>query len=535
MPEPGPFTTIALTAGLLTEIAAGILRHYLQMLDDTLVGRMLKRVGLVQPNFDERLHDTLNKALRFYFDKYPQRELTGIITFFRDPIVAKQIGGYILDRQPINQVEIDLALDKHLDRETNTKLLIPKRGFKPEQIIPDFIECYRKVLCEQLSVPQMAILLEVVDQTNTLVAEIQASEERMKSYITELLATKLSPAFLGAAYKAGQKELANQLTEEMDATGLIQTNQAVKTIQARLHHLPALFENGLCKGRPLKIAIDEYFISHGLDQDTLADWRQTFIETLAQVSGNQQSLKPYFSGDTLLGGFRLCGISEKLCTTRFSIFLLPPSQDRNVYLELGIAIGIGAPFFLIQHYEAHIPSVLEGLTRYVKGGLFRTMRRELASRIEEYNFGVVRFTTNLPTASNKSEYLIAAGELIEDEDFEASVAEALGNAYSDLKVVSLTERLRTKSESSWILEQLVEAIQASRFAIYRVDESSSPTTFLALGISIGLNRPFLMIHRTGREVPLDIRGMTIYQFNSFVNLKKEIVLRHQLFFERYAK
>jgi hypothetical protein len=29
------------------------------------------------------------------------QKLSGIIVFFSDPVVARQIGGYILDRQPI--------------------------------------------------------------------------------------------------------------------------------------------------------------------------------------------------------------------------------------------------------------------------------------------------------------------------------------------------------------------------------------------------------------------------------------------------
>jgi len=495
---------------------------------------MLNWAGLIEPNFDERLRDTLSKALTLYFETHPLYKLTGIAAFFRDPAVARQIGDYILDRRPIDQGEIQEALDRHLGSDDITRVLIKERGLEPERIVPDFLKCYREVLNRQLSVPQMAILLEVLDQTDTLVAEIQASEERLKQFITELLDSKLSTEALRTAYQAGQQELADDLTEEMGAAGLVQPDQAAETIQTQLQPLPALFAEGLCKGRPLHIAPDEYFVSHGFDADTLADWRQTLAETLAHAAGAQEPLKPYFAGDTLLGGFRLCGISEKLCAIRFSVFLLPPSEDRNVYLELGIAIGLGAPFFLIEHYEAKIPPALESLSRYTRGGLFRTMRRELAGQIEEYDFGVVRFVADLPTAGDQPKYLVGAGELIEDEDFECAISEAIGSKYPRLEAVSLTEQLGTVSESGWVLEQLVEAVQTSHFAIYRVDEDCSPTTLLALGISIGLNRPFLMTCRAGRAVPQDIQGISIYQFKSFVQLKAEIVPKYQVFFNRYA-
>jgi hypothetical protein len=532
---PEPFTAAALTAGILTNIAADILEHYAQALEGTLVGRMLKWTGLIEPNFDDRLRDTLSKALGLYFETHPEYKLTGITAFFHDPAVARQIGGYILDRKPIDQDEIEQALACHLDSDAITEVLLKQRGLEPERIVPDFLECYRRVLNQQLSVPQMGILLEVLEQTDALVAEIQASEARLKDYIAELLESKLSPEALSTTYQAGQQELAADLTEEMDSAGLVRPDQAVETIRARLHPLPALFAAGLCKGRPLYVAADEYFVSHGFDADTLADWRQTLAETLAHAAGTQEPLKPYFAGDTLLGGFRLCGISEKLCATRFSVFLLPPSQDRNVYLELGIAIGLGAPFFLIQHYEADIPPVLEGLGRYTKGGLFRTMRRELAGQIEEYDFGVVRFLIDLPAAGSQAKYLIAAGGLIEDEDFEYAVTKTIESKYPSLKAISLTEQGEATTESGWMLEHLVQAIQASRFSIHRVDEECSATTFLALGISIGLNRPFLMVRRARRDVPLDIRGMGIYQFPNFTTLRREILQRHQSFFERHAR
>lgn len=530
---PEPFTAIPVTAGILTNIATDILKAQAQSLDGTLAGQALKWAGLMEPNLHDRLHEILWKALDLYFKTYPDRDVLGVDSFFLDATVSRAIGRCILERQPIDWPLMHQAFDRQIGIYHSSQQWFQAQGLTAEPIINDFINCYRQVLREQLSLPQVVVLLELLNQNETVVAEIRASEQRLRQYIAELQTNQLAPPTLKWAYLQGQQQLAGTLSNAISPDP-ISPDQSVKVMQARLQPTPALFATGLCKGRLLSAKPDQYFVSHGFSPDLLADWRQALVAGLVQTD-DRAPLQPYFAGDTLLGGFRLCGICDQLYTSRFSMFLLPPSQDRNVYLELGIAIGLGAPFFLIQHYEAEVPDGLAGLSRYVKGGLFRTMRRELAGQIEEYDFGVVQFVANLPPAGSQPQYLIAAGDLIEDEDFEGSIGDALGSQYPHLSAVSLSHPRNGAETSAWLLDQWVETIQAARFAIYRVDEACSPTTFLALGISIGLNRPFLMVHRANREVPLDLRGLGMYQFPNFVALQQAIVPQHQAFFDQYAQ
>ncbi len=321
----------------------------------------------------------------------------------------------------------------------------------------------------------------------------------------------------------------------MEAAKLARPDEALQTIQERLRTLPILFTGGLCKGRVLQAAPQQFFVSHGFPPEALADWRKTLNEALAQAGKSSEVLTPYFSGDSIMGGFRLCGICEKLYATRFSIFLLSPSQDRNVYLELGIAIGISAPIFLIQHYEAAIPPILEGLSRYTRGGQFRTMRRELADQIEEYDFGALRFDNNQPdfTDDQSPQYLVLAGECPDDLEFEGSVVDAITKVYPHLEAVSLSQM--KSASTTWMIEDMVRSLQKARFAIYRVSEKSSPTTFMALGISIALNRPFLMIREADSEVPIDLRGIGLYQYSNFVTLEENLIHHHQDFFKKFAR
>jgi hypothetical protein len=534
---PEPFTAIPVTAGILTNIATDILKSHAQSLEGTLVGKVLKAAGIIEPDLYDRLRETLIKALDLYFNRYPHRNLLGMDCFFLDLEVSGAIGSCILNHESIDYTKMQQAFDRLISNE-NSQQQIQSQGLDSEQIVNDFIGCCQQVLREQLSLPLFVVLSELTNQNRTVVQEIRASEQRMREYIAELKADRLSPQSLNNAYLQGQRDLAISFAQEFRFPPLAPNYDyimALQAIEARLDPIPDLFSKGLCKGRILSAKPDRYFVAHGFTADLLADWRQAIVAGITEAAGYYHKLEPDFAGDRLLGGFRLCGICDRLYTSLFSMFLLPPSQDRNVYLELGIAIGLGAPFFLIQHYEAEIPEVLAGLSRYVKGGLFRTMRREIAGQIEEYDFGVVHFVANLPQAGSQPTYLIAGGESIDDEDFEGSIGDAVRTKYPHLEMVSLTDRLSGGANSGWILDRLVESIQSSRLAIYRVDEDSSPTTFLALGISIGLNRPFLMVHRKERELPLDLRGMGMYQFPNFTELERDIIPRHKELFDRYAR
>jgi len=253
-----PFTPAVLTAGILTNIATDILKHHAQALEGTLVGRMLKWAGLIEPNFDDRLRDTLSKALSLYFETHTQYKLTGVTAFFRDPAVARQIGGYILDRKPLDQGQIQQALDRHLGSDAITKTLIPQRGLEPERIVPSFLECYRRVLGEQLSVPQMAILLEIVDQTDTVITEMRASEERLAAVVQQVISRVDAQAEKLDGIDADLQAIKQHLGLDRPQTVIIEE------IKAALDAAPRgeMFKlGGLCSGYPLRPMPDRYFVA----------------------------------------------------------------------------------------------------------------------------------------------------------------------------------------------------------------------------------------------------------------------------------
>ena len=141
MTIPEPFTFVALSAGILTNVATDILIHHTQALENTLVGKMLKWTGFIEPNFDDRMWDTVRKALGLYLETYPEYKLSGVMAFFRDSSVAGQIGSYkIKQRIPfLDQTRWEQILE-------SKKLLAKECGVSPELIVDLFNRIHKEAL-----------------------------------------------------------------------------------------------------------------------------------------------------------------------------------------------------------------------------------------------------------------------------------------------------------------------------------------------------------------------------------------------------
>lgn len=59
MTDLSPFAPITLAGGILANLATDLLKHHAQALEGTLAGRLLKRLGLLEPSFQDRLRDAL--------------------------------------------------------------------------------------------------------------------------------------------------------------------------------------------------------------------------------------------------------------------------------------------------------------------------------------------------------------------------------------------------------------------------------------------------------------------------------------------
>jgi hypothetical protein len=299
--------------------------------------------------------------------------------------------------------------------------------------------------------------------------------------------------------------------------------EVAKEIEARIAATPRgmMFEaGGLCAGYSLHPAPDQFFVGHETSAEKVEDLR----ESLSQGFANTQ-LTPCTADQGVRAGHRLCNIAAQIQTTRFCIFDLPEQPDRNVYLELGIAIGLGRPFVLTRSENAAIPSLVQGV-ELLEFSSYSGLRRRLKNQAQVGQFLPLKTPEAPPDRGDY--YYIADGEF-EQDDFREAITNALYNY-----AVQRAELYEGGGESQMLLTSLVGTIKAARFGIYRIDEQASANTFLALGIAIGLGRPWLLVAREGHRVPLDVRGLSIFNFRSFNQVEREFVNRYRSFLDRYA-
>jgi len=108
--------------------------------------------------------------------------------------------------------------------------VLQQRGGQIERIVPDFLACYRQTLNEQTDVGERAILLTVLDASDRVVAEMRASEERLKTFVTKALQAQsaITPA-LALDQVVGRYRLQRQLTTGTFGTLYLAESQETAT------------------------------------------------------------------------------------------------------------------------------------------------------------------------------------------------------------------------------------------------------------------------------------------------------------------
>lgn len=291
---------------------------------------------------------------------------------------------------------------------------------------------------------------------------------------------------------------------------------------------PLFTENGPCSGIPLEPFSNQYFVAQEFNE-TKNDLRETL-----EASFKELGFSPISAEDFMWTENILCKIAALIQGTPFGVYQLSTSQNRNVYLELGIAIGLHKPFVLIKDREA-IPATIVRDIEYYQIDDYLSARHELGGLLEKYITYIGRYQPKELSNRVPAQNAVISNWESDSVDISITIAKQLKfSGYNPIIIGKRDQKLENYliSEVKIAVPQFAEtrdeiykAIKASKFGVFHVDKLKSPNNFLALGIAIGLNRPFLPIKQVRNELPNDLNYLSPLVYSGFTDLEKILRVR----------
>jgi hypothetical protein len=394
---------------------------------------------------------------------------------------------------------------------------------------PDYAQLTRNLVQQAISLFKKLVIKNESAFRKAILAEVMGNEELTRSigaFLSSRFELTLGNLHIIEQKLDDQSEKLDQIEQAIKQhLGLDRPREIIiQEIQAAIETAPRgpMFEvGGLCDGYLLQPLPDRYFVAQEFSPDR-EDLRQTLAEALTDFG-----LQPICADDFYWPGSILCKICALIQDTPLGVYQLTVSQNRNVYLELGIAVGLGRPFLLVKEREAEVAPLVEGL-EYFPVDSYLELRYELGPRVSRFMAGISNYRPpSRPSVGSERTAVIAHGDL-DVVDFCVSVAKTI-TEYKLQPVIlgDPTGKLARFLEQEGVpyhiigsvgrtrLDETAAAIRAARLGVYRIDKETSPDAFLALGISMGLNRPGLLVHKSNRNPPSDLRGLSALAFGPY--------------------
>lgn len=307
---------------------------------------------------------------------------------------------------------------------------------------------------------------------------------------------------------------------------LLTIDRPKETIATEIEASIIAYPSGLifCDEYPHEIYPDRYFIAQEFS-DNKSDLRKSIDKAMNQFELSSIRADDFYWGDSIL-----CKIGSLILSTPFGIYQLSKSQNRNVHLELGIAMGMGKPFVLVKDRAAEVAKLIRDIEYYQINSYLETSY-ELGDLLQKFVTNIGNFSPKkLLATSPQSTAVIAHGNL-EHIDIGVTIAKQLAKYnYTPLILGEFDEKLARYLENEGITpsfattrDEIVSAIQTSSFGVYRTDKIASADTFVELGIAIGLNQPFFLIINSQNEPPpSDLNGLSTLSFHGFTDLERKL-------------
>lgn len=282
---------------------------------------------------------------------------------------------------------------------------------------------------------------------------------------------------------------------------------------------------GKCHSTSLKIYSNNYFLAQSFDG------KKEDIRRALQNTFNKFALS-VITVDKEIGGLLFCNIASLIMGTPFGVYYINKEQKPNVYLELGVSIGLRKPFVLVKDQNISIAKILSAV-HYYEMNSYLSLSEEFGDLTNEYltRLGSIDETLIPPTSSITQEVCISLGDL-EVTDIGLTLALLVSRlgyqpifiGQPDKELMKFLEKNGIKSVFYETLQETAKIISRCKFGIYRIDATASSSSFVNLGIAIGMNRPTFMINNLRESVPSDLSNFHSLKFEGMVDLDEKFKL-----------
>jgi hypothetical protein len=326
----------------------------------------------------------------------------------------------------------------------------------------------------------------------------------------------------------------NPAEESEEIKTRLQINASLNTItndlSDSLEKSNAFFSSkGPCSSIQLIPYPDKYFVAQEFNSNK-DDLRESIEDALKRFGYTSIG-----AGDQYLSEPILCKIAALIQSTPFGVYQLTKSQNRNVYLELGIAIGFGRSFILVKERDAEPAKIIQDV-EYYPIDTYLDIRYNLGELLESYMTSIGKSQFKRIDFDNSNKDVVLYHGDAESVDITIVVAKEIKNLgltpvilgkFQENLAKYLQSEVDVKPKFIESRDQILEAIQRSKFGVFRIHKSASADNFVALGFSIGLNKPFLGIRHLGEDIPSDLSYLPSIDYSGYTELKRIINMQLQ--------
>ncbi|MCA9994166.1 MAG: hypothetical protein KDE56_00380, partial [Anaerolineales bacterium] len=293
-----------------------------------------------------------------------------------------------------------------------------------------------------------------------------------------------------------------------------------------------------------KRGADQCFIGHEFHNQ---DLRAKLFRALGALN-----LKPYFADKEVTGDYLLHKICKKIWVTRASIIDLT-SANPNVYFELGVAIGLNKPVFIVLKDGETVPPLLQNFVK-LRFSSYARLERDLVAQVPSWLEHSIdhhlRYNTHChfvnalcrdrQRMTPQRQYLVL-DELAQtagrgqptvggDADLRAELPEALARfQYTPLFLDDIAP------QDGLRFCDYCRALRDSRFALCHLHPQTTLNVYLLLGLTNGLDLPSLLLTKQTEswQLPSMLWGLDYFNYHSYTDIEQRLGDSVEAFVQRH--